>query len=197
MKTNENGRSMIEMLGVLAIMGILTTSGVALYSKALYQRKVSSVVDQASELMTNIKNVYVSRRNFDGLDSASEKVIKYKIIPNSIKVETKTTEPAEGSEEEPVTENSLTHAMGGRVKFAAIGEDKKTFEMTFADLDITTCIKLAVSDWGEANKVCASSTESNCDSDGEYKQKQLSAAQAATACRCPNETCSIRWRIKK
>ncbi|MBR2136742.1 MAG: prepilin-type N-terminal cleavage/methylation domain-containing protein [Alphaproteobacteria bacterium] len=33
-KTNQSGRSMIEMLGVLAIIGVLSVGGIAGYSKA-------------------------------------------------------------------------------------------------------------------------------------------------------------------
>ena len=35
MKSNQFGRSMMEMLGVIAIIGILTVGGIAGYSKAM------------------------------------------------------------------------------------------------------------------------------------------------------------------
>ena len=35
MRVNESGRSMIEMLGVLAIIGVLSVGGIAGYSKAM------------------------------------------------------------------------------------------------------------------------------------------------------------------
>lgn len=38
-KNFENGRSMIEMLGVLAIIGVLSVSGIAGYSKAMEKFK--------------------------------------------------------------------------------------------------------------------------------------------------------------
>ncbi|MBS6473139.1 MAG: hypothetical protein KH347_02690 [Acetobacter sp.] len=34
--TNESGRSMIEMLGVLAIIGVLSVGGIAGYSQAMF-----------------------------------------------------------------------------------------------------------------------------------------------------------------
>ncbi|MCM1323436.1 MAG: hypothetical protein NC218_04680 [Acetobacter sp.] len=40
------GRSMIEMLGVLAIVGILSVGGIAGYSKAMQRYKLNKVVDE-------------------------------------------------------------------------------------------------------------------------------------------------------
>ena len=38
-KTNETGRSMVEMLGVLAIVGVLSVGGISAYSKAVENTK--------------------------------------------------------------------------------------------------------------------------------------------------------------
>ena len=45
------GRSMIEMLGVLAIVGVLTVGGIAGYSKAMEKFKVNKAVEQYSYLI--------------------------------------------------------------------------------------------------------------------------------------------------
>ena len=44
-KNLENGRSMIEMLGVLAIVGVLSVGGIAGYSKAMEKFKVNKIVE--------------------------------------------------------------------------------------------------------------------------------------------------------
>lgn len=41
MKQEQNGRSMIEMLGVLAIIGVLSVGGIAGYSKAMMKFKIN------------------------------------------------------------------------------------------------------------------------------------------------------------
>ncbi len=46
MKINECGRSMIEMLGVLAIVGILSVGGIAGYSKAMRTYKVNKLIEE-------------------------------------------------------------------------------------------------------------------------------------------------------
>mgnify|MGYP002761554302 CR=1 FL=1 len=46
MKQNQFGRSMIEMLGVLAIVGVLSVGGIAGYSKAMEQYKINKIIEQ-------------------------------------------------------------------------------------------------------------------------------------------------------
>ena len=45
MENNENGRSMVEMLGVLAIIGVLSAGALAGYSKAMFRHKVNQTID--------------------------------------------------------------------------------------------------------------------------------------------------------
>ena len=51
MYKNEKGRSMIEMLGVLAIIGVLSVGGIAGYSKAMEQFKVNKAINQYNMLI--------------------------------------------------------------------------------------------------------------------------------------------------
>ena len=41
---NQNGRSMIEMLGVLAIIGVLSVGGIAGYSKAMTKYRINKAI---------------------------------------------------------------------------------------------------------------------------------------------------------
>lgn len=53
-KNLENGRSMIEMLGVLAIIGVLSVGGIAGYSKAMEKFKLSKAVENYSMLIYGV-----------------------------------------------------------------------------------------------------------------------------------------------
>ena len=44
----QSGRSMIEMLGVLAIIGVLSVGGIAGYSKAMNKFKTNKVADNVA-----------------------------------------------------------------------------------------------------------------------------------------------------
>ena len=50
-KINNDGRSMIEMLGVLAIVGVLSVTGIAGYSKAMEKWKVNKAVSEYSYIL--------------------------------------------------------------------------------------------------------------------------------------------------
>ena len=49
MKKNESGRSMVEMLGVLAIIGVLSVGGIAGYIMAMNRYRANEVVDMTNK----------------------------------------------------------------------------------------------------------------------------------------------------
>ena len=50
MKKNETGRSMVEMLGVLAIIGVLSIGGIAGYTLAMNRYRANEILDAASKV---------------------------------------------------------------------------------------------------------------------------------------------------
>ncbi len=48
-RTNESGRSMVEMLGVLAIIGVLSIGGIAGYSMAMNRYRANEALDLATK----------------------------------------------------------------------------------------------------------------------------------------------------
>ena len=57
MTNNERGRSMVEMLGVLAIIGVLSVGGIAGYSSAMNKFKINKTVEQLYHVTQNLKNL--------------------------------------------------------------------------------------------------------------------------------------------
>ena len=51
---SQSGRSMIEMLGVLAIIGVLSVGGIAGYSKAMEMWKINKAVEQYSYIINGL-----------------------------------------------------------------------------------------------------------------------------------------------
>ena len=48
-KTQESGRSMVEMLGVLAIIGVLSIGGIAGYTMAMNRYRANEIIDMANK----------------------------------------------------------------------------------------------------------------------------------------------------
>ena len=86
-----SGRSMIEMLGVLAIIGVLSVGGIAGYSKAMEKWKINKTIEQVEEITQNILTLYANQKTLDlGLEEGEyiPKVDNLKtlgIIPANLK----------------------------------------------------------------------------------------------------------------
>lgn len=80
-KNLENGRSMIEMLGVLAIIGVLSVGGIAGYGKAMEKFKVNKIVEDYNMLIRGLMeyepNLKESNYNMSKL------VLSLNLVPQS------------------------------------------------------------------------------------------------------------------
>ncbi len=64
---NQSGRSMIEMLGVLAIVGILSAGGIAGYSMAMNNHKTNAMMEKVHLIAQRTKELYGS--DYRGLNN--------------------------------------------------------------------------------------------------------------------------------
>lgn len=62
MKANEQGRSMVEMLGVLAIIGVLSIGGIAGYTMAMNRYKANQILDMASKISVAAQTAHSTAR---------------------------------------------------------------------------------------------------------------------------------------
>lgn len=60
----ENGRSMVEMLGVLAIIGVLSIGGIAGYTMAMNRYRANEILDTASKLSVVAQTTGVNTGDF-------------------------------------------------------------------------------------------------------------------------------------
>ena len=70
MKQFEKGRSMIEMLGVLAIIGVLSVGGLSGYTMAMNRHRANQVLDYATRVAMGFRTSPDgdSNKNFSGID---------------------------------------------------------------------------------------------------------------------------------
>lgn len=151
LKTNENGRSMIEMLGVLAIIGVLSVGGIAGYSKAMNKFKTNKVADNVSMLVANIKTMYAQQKTYGSLDTDSANEMG--LVPDElVKKDSNnknTYKNAYNGEVEIHTAGSTVADDGQAAGTAGkVSADNKAFVIFFGGLSREACITLATNDWG-------------------------------------------------
>ncbi len=134
---NEKGRSMVEMLGVLAIIGVLSAGGLAGYSKAMFKHKLNNTIDQITMIVTNIRTLYGTQGNYEGL--SNEMAIKAGAIPSSMYTAGDTN-------------YTLVNPFKGNVTIetaaAKEGLTDTAFVIQYDHLPSEACVQIATSDFG-------------------------------------------------
>ena len=141
---NENGRSMVEMLGVLAIIGVLSVGGIAGYSKAMNKYKINKTTDQVSMLVANIRTIFSSQGDYAGLANAT--AVNFGVVPNDM-YSTKTGGAYDSAK-------GLTNAFNGYVTIVASQartqdtSKNEAFTIEYGGLSQEACVTIATGDWG-------------------------------------------------
>ena len=65
----ESGRSMIEMLGVLAIMGIITVGAITMISAAMRTQKRTTVNDEVAQIVTGVRQLLGEYDDFSNINN--------------------------------------------------------------------------------------------------------------------------------
>lgn len=137
--SNESGRSMVEMLGVLAIVGVLSVGGIAGYSKAMAKYKTNKTMDQISMIITNIRTTFGNQASYYGLDNKTS--VTYDIVGNDV---------SNGTSGDTV---KLRNPYGGNVTISDECDETDTtfcpeFTVKYEKIDATACATIISSDWG-------------------------------------------------
>lgn len=140
-KNTQTGRSMIEMLGVLAIIGVLSVGGIAGYSKAMMKFKVNRTVDELAQITTNIRTLFGGQRNYEKL--TADVVNGAKLVPD----EMRTSSSASSMTYRNPWSEDLTITVADKTK----KDDKKAFIIKTVNVPTEACIELASVDWGSTS----------------------------------------------
>lgn len=168
-KNEQSGRSMIEMLGVLAIIGVLSVGGISGYSKAMGKFKLTKAQDQISMLLMNIRTVYATSPDYTNLSNAN--AIAYNIVPADM-----------------VSGANIYNAFGGAVTLGLVGTTQ--FTIKFEGLAPETCRSLISSDWGKDGLV---SIEGTTGGKKTIDALPLDMAEANAACSAATNGNHITW----
>ena len=118
------GRSMIEMLGVLAIIGVLSVGGIAGYSKAMEKFKINKTIQHITEIAANVQTLYMQQKDFSGLSS-----IRQMVIPDDL--------------DKGVSNQGIS--------IYEQWNNEKFFSIRYFGLSKEACFALATADWGSVS----------------------------------------------
>lgn len=197
-KNDQTGRSMVEMLGVLAIIGVLSVGGIAGYSKAMTKFKINKTMDQVSMLVANIRTLYSGQRDYASLDTTA--AVNFGIIPNEMYLDA----------------DNIINAFNGSVTIAVTGSNaaagagnSKSFQLTYNGLSKEACVAIATADWGTgaasgligmeigaaAQGANIAVTYTTYNSGVVTTDLPIALTEAGTKCDCEAApTCSVAWR---
>lgn len=152
-KNDQKGRSMVEMLGVLAIIGVLSVGGISGYSKAMAKFKLTKAQDQISMLLMNIRTAFATSPSYEGLNNGN--AVAFAIAPGDM---------YKGTVSQDASVSQLNNAFGGGAHVFACSEatgckygtgatgtastSNQYFAIKLTNLGREACVSLASSDWG-------------------------------------------------
>ena len=200
-ETAQCGRSMIEMLGVLAIVGVLSVGGIAGYSKAMEKFKINKTMEQAAQIINNIQILYAQQKDYDGLHI--DTALQMGVIPDDI---------SSSIVSSPNGNSGVANPLNGIYYITDEGIDNG-FNFSIAGINKDACIQLATVSWGTAgtglrgvsigsgyiswedtamlDKVCSSEGTT---SSGYYmcvNKLPFPVAKAAQYCACETNDCYV------
>ena len=172
MFTNEKGRSMIEMLGVLAIIGVLTVGGLNVIGRSRTMHEIGQLISEVSRVAMTSKKMACE---YD-TEYGSYTLFLYKSEAYSDELEYES--------------GKFIGPMDAEI---TIDGDMSTFTVSVADLSEDACVQLASNDWGKTGTngflgVCVGAETCNPSSDA-----QMALNTAASAC---SEGATVKLKYK-
>ena len=194
-RSEQSGRSMVEMLGVLAIIGVLSVGGIAGYSKAMAKFKLSKAMDQVSNVVTNVRTLYSGQPNYSGLTT-------------SIAIQMGAIGAEMLSGKSTTSASKAYNAFNGQVDVAATDVNSVAdmgFKVTFTGLGKEACVALSTADWGSGSGsgLVSVAAGTGAGTGTTFTQKAigetsaatlpLALAKAAAGCSGEGDTNAVQW----
>jgi len=162
LKQKQSGRSMIEMLGVLAIVGVLSAGGIAGYSMAMQSYKTTQLVDKVNLITARVRQLY--KGQYSSISSAD-------LVASG-----------------KVSDNDMDNPFGGKIGLMRNPweyTDGTAFYLQLGVIPAETCTDLLMTDWGSSGVFEGVHMGYNTGHGFRYKDNTwpVAAADAITACK--------------
>jgi len=156
-KKHESGRSMIEMVGVLAVMGLITAAAFVLITSAMRSQKLSRADDDISALAAGVRLLYNN-----SADAGGFKGIVTATSANTLKVlGFDKVKPAYGTDStyEIAAVKSVASGTNVPTNCQSTDSDCPYFSISFNADTATTCSGLAQREWANGGKSSCNGTK--------------------------------------
>lgn len=176
-KTEQSGRSMVEMLGVLAIIGVLSVGGIAGYSKAMAKYKTTQTLDQLTMLVANIRTAFSSAPSYNGLTTKNAR-----------------DWGLASADMHSTTADELVNPFMGEVDIGAAKANNVAdmgFVVQYANIPRDACVAIATAGWGEGFSGLAAGNASTLPAEATVAATQGVVAFSSAAALCTADTNSI------
>ncbi len=197
-----SGRSMVEMIGVLSIVGFLTLGGIWGFDQAARKLRVNDLKDEISTLIANIRSMFFKLDDYAGLSP-------YVLIHSGFVPERMISED----------QTKILNANQGEVTIAPAQttvDDNGAFILIYNGLNSYQCRELVTANWGsdiqsgflgitikkdgdltpETSNLLKATIETSESTIGPKDMPNLTVEQAYVLCDCGSaSTCAIAWKF--
>lgn len=129
-RNSQSGRTIVEMIMVLFLLGTFTVSTMALVSRGIDKYKSSVILSQVREVRKAVSSRYAALGVYTGL--TAEIMTKERLLSANM-----------------VNDNKLYHAFKGEIGLSVgnSGGTGRSFKITFPKIPLQNCFDLALIDW--------------------------------------------------
>ncbi len=136
----QKGYTMIETIGVIAIIGVVGSSAVAFLNKAFLRYKITRLSQQVVEIQKSIDKRFAAKKTYEGLNI--KLLAKEGLLPNDMIYKN----------------NVLYHKFKGTVTLT-LGNHSESYTITFSSLPKNACAELVEQNWGLDQRVILDSMQ--------------------------------------
>jgi len=196
---------MIEMLGVLAIIGVLSVGGIAGYSKAMMKYRINKAIEQITLIAGNVRTFFGPQKDYIGVSCHGSDCdttngcdghsgVKSNGNPTTAYNGCPIIKKAKIFPDEMITVTdgkimSITNPFGGAVDLYTVNKaksgnsDNRAFSIVYnIGNNLEACIELLSQDWGEAKNIAVNIYDGNGYLDYYFKSLPIPVDKATEKC---------------
>lgn len=177
---NIYGRSMIEMLGVLSVVGIISVGGFEMVAKALQNQRYTQAIVDAAQLAEDGRRLVCDYRDDSGYHDIAYGIFLYKSnkYPSSLAYN--------------ATDNVYEGVLDITYSVSTLSSSG-AFKITIDNIPQDLCVRMAINDWGTTRSSGLTAMKVG-NTNAESLTPAFTPATAVTACNDDSNTIELFYK---